>query len=162
MLSAAVASILPHLPMTGKSRQSPGVHPLPSAGLGRFALSIQAWYTYLQGDYNKRIGIVETAFAIQAQLHSIPNLFSSRNGFYAPQAALTNTLLSACRLELSRPDDLKQDFGALHGLLGRMPEAVLKPGWPEEIQRIITITCQFLWRWRRIYTPTLATKSPII
>ena len=75
MLSAAVASILPHLSMTGKSRQSPGVDPPPSAGLGRFALSIQAWYTFLQGDYNKRIGIVETAFAIQAQLHSIPNLF---------------------------------------------------------------------------------------
>ena len=40
-----------------------------------FALYVQAHYTYLQGDYSRSIGIVETAFAMQTEVFPISAIY---------------------------------------------------------------------------------------
>lgn len=60
-------------------------------------------------------------------------------------------LLEAWRL--ARPDDLIEGFGEHHGLLGGMLEAVIKPGWPRDFERIIRITYRFSSGWRKIHNP---------
>ena len=54
---------------------------------------------------------------------------------------------------IARPDDLLEGFGEHHGLLGGMLESVIKPRWPEDFKRIIDITYEFSWGWRRIHNP---------
>ena len=54
---------------------------------------------------------------------------------------------------IAQPDDLLEGFGEHHGLLGGMLESVIKPRWPEDFKRIIDITYEFSWGWRRIHNP---------
>ncbi len=113
-------------------------------------------YTYLQGDYGKSIGIVETAFAMQAEEFPIPAIYlhmvavKDYMSLKQPERAQAHLLAS---WKLAQPDDLIEAFGEHHGLLGGMLEAVLKKDWPEDFKRIIAITYRFSEGWRRIHNP---------
>ena len=126
-------------------------------GLRMFALYVQAHQTYLQGDYGKSIGIVETAFAMQTELFPIPAIYlhlaavMDYMSLKQPEQAQAH-LLSAW--ELARPDDLIEGLGEHHGLLGGMLEAVLKKDWPEDFRRIIAITYRFSAGWRKVHNPS--------
>lgn len=74
-------------------------------------------------------------------------------GLHEPEAdeLAKEHLLEAWRL--ARPDDLIEGFGEHHGLLGGMLEAVIKPGWPRDFERIIRITYRFFSGWRKIHNP---------
>ena len=150
------AAVLLHLPLPeeggGLEAQ---IHLLPP-GLQMFALYVQAHYTYLQGDYRKSIGIVETAFNVQSELYPIPAIYMhlvavmDYMGLKQPEKAQEHLLAA---WELARPDDLIEGLGEHHGLLGGMLEAVLKKDWPEDFRRIIAITYRFSAGWRRIHNP---------
>ena len=150
------AAVLLHLPLPeeggGLEAQ---IHLLPP-GLQMFALYVQAHYTYLQGDYGKSIGIVETAFNVQPELYPIPAIYMhlvavmDYMGLKQPEKAQEHLLAA---WELARPDDLIEGLGEHHGLLGGMLEAVLKKDWPEDFRRIIAITYRFSAGWRRIHNP---------
>ncbi|MCD8133887.1 MAG: hypothetical protein LUE19_08570 [Clostridiales bacterium] len=47
---------------------------LPS-GMRTFACYIQAHYAYLEEDYGKSIGIVQTALGLQPKIYPIPNIY---------------------------------------------------------------------------------------
>ena len=153
---AATASVLLHLPMPQ------GVEPLQEQirllppGLRMFALYVQAHHTYLQGDYSKSIGIVETAFALQPEVYPIPaiylHLVAVMDYMSLKQPAQAQRHLLAA-WDLARPDDLIEGFGEHHGLLGGMLEAVLKKDWPEDFKRIIAITYRFSAGWRKVHNP---------
>ena len=121
-----------------------------------FALYVQAHHTYLQGDYSKSIGIVETAFAMQTETYPIPSIYMhlvavmDYMSLKQPEDAQAHLLTA---WELARPDDLIEGFGEHHGLLGGMLEAVLKKDWPEDFKRIIAITYRFSAGWRKVHNP---------
>ena len=148
------AAVLLHLP------QPENVAPLQEhirflpPGLRMFALYVQAHQTYLQGDYSKSIGIVETAFAMQTEVFPIPFIYMhlvavmDYMSLKQPEKAQAHLLAA---WELARPDDLIEGFGEHHGLLGGMLEAVLKKDWPEDFKRIIAITYRFSAGWRKVH-----------
>ena len=150
------AAVLLHLPLPEKvdSLQSQ-IHLLPP-GLRMFALYVQAHYTYLQGEYGRSLGMVETAFAMQEQTFPIPAIYMhlvavmDLMSLKQPEQAQAHLLAA---WELARPDDLIEGFGEHHGLLGGMLEAVLKKDWPEDFKRIIAITYRFSAGWRKIHNP---------
>ena len=156
VFAITTASVLLHLPLPQ------GLHSLPEhirllpPGLRMFALYVQAHQTYLEGDYGKSIGIVETAFALEGQQYPIPSIYlhlvavMDYMSLKQPEQAQAH-LLSAW--ELARPDDLIEGFGEHHGLLGGMLEAVLKKDWPEDFRRIIAITYRFSAGWRKVHNP---------
>ena len=121
-----------------------------------FALYVQAHQTYLEGDYGKSIGIVETAFALEGQQYPIPSIYlhlvavMDYMSLKQPEHAQAH-LLAAWKL--AQPDDLIEGFGEHHGLLGGMLEAVLKKDWPEDFRRIIAITYRFSAGWRKVHNP---------
>ena len=152
----ATATVLLHLPLPGGAETlQEHIRFLPP-GLRMFALYVQAHYTYLQGDYGKSIGIVETAFAMQAEEFPIPAIYlhmvavMDYMSLKQPERAQAHLLAS---WKLAQPDDLIEAFGEHHGLLGGMLEAVLKKDWPEDFKRIIAITYRFSEGWRRIHNP---------
>ena len=152
----ATAAVLLHLPLPeGAQTLQEHLRLLPP-GLQMFALYVQAHYTYLQGDYSKSAGIVETAFALQTQVYPIPAIYlhlaavMDYMSLKQPEKAQAHLLAA---WELARPDDLIEGFGEHHGLLGGMLEAVLKRDYPEDFKRIIAITYRFSAGWRRVHNP---------
>ena len=150
------AAVLLHLPLPQEVENlQENIRLLPS-GLRMFALYVQAHFTYLQGDYGKSIGIVETAFAMQTEVYPIPAIYMhlvavmDYMSLKQPEEAQIH-LLKAWKL--ARPDDLIEGFGEHHGLLGGMLEAVLKKDWPEDFKRIIAITYRFSAGWRKVHNP---------
>ena len=154
--TVTAASVLLHLPLPEGIGDLQDYLRLLPPGLRMFALYVQAHYTYLQGDYGKSIGIVETALAMQTEVFPISSIYlhlaavMDYMSLKQPEEA-QNHLLAAWAL--ARPDDLIEGFGEHHGLLGGMLEAVLKKDYPEDFKRIIAITYRFSAGWRRVHNP---------
>ena len=155
VFTVTTAAVLLHLPLPEEAGLQEQIRFLPP-GLRMFALYVQAHQAYLSGDYGRSLGIVETAFAMQAETYPIPSIYlhlaavMDYMSLKKPEEAQAH-LLSAW--ELARPDDLIEGLGEHHGLLGGMLEAVLKKEWPEDFKRIIAITYRFSAGWRRIHNP---------
>ena len=152
----ATAAVLLHLPLPeGADTLQDQIRFLPP-GLRMFALYVQAHYTYLQGDYGRSLGIVETAFAMQTEVFPIPSIYlhlvavMDYMSLKQPELAQAHLLAG---WKLAQPDDLIEALGEHHGLLGGMLEAVLKKDWPEDFKRIIAITYRFSAGWRRVHNP---------
>ncbi len=153
---AATAAVLLHLPLPSGLPPVREYLPLLPPGLRAFALYVQAHYTYLQGEYEKSIGIVEATLAMQTEVYPIPFIYlhlvavMDHMSLRQPEQAQAHLLAA---WELARKDDLIEAFGEHHGLLGGMLEAVLKKDWPEDFKRIIDITYRFSAGWRKIHNP---------
>lgn len=153
---AFAAVVLLHLPMPEEIPPIQEFLAILPPGLQIFALYVQAHYIYLKGEYEKSIGIIETAFAIQQKIYPIPTIYlhmaavMDYMSLKQPEKARKH-LLEAW--ELARKDDLIEAFGEHHGLLGGMLEAVIKPNWPKDFKRIIDITYRFAEGWRKVHNP---------
>ena len=153
---AASAAVLLHLPLPKELPPSQGYLPLLPPGLRAFALYVQAHYLYLQGEYEKSVGVAEATLTMQGEAYPIPAIYlhlmavMDYMSLRQPEKARTHLLAA---WELARPDDLIEGFGEHHGLLGGMLEAVLKKEWPEDFKRIIAITYRFSMGWRRVHNP---------
>ncbi len=151
---ASAAAILLHLPLPEElppMRQF--VHILPP-GLRLFALYVQAHDAYLNKSYDRSLGIVETALALEGETYPIPSIYlhmvatMDYMSMREPEKARAHLLAA---WELARADDLIEAFGEHHGLLGGMLEAVIKKDWPEDFRRMIAITYNFSAGWRKIH-----------
>lgn len=153
---AFAAVVLLHLPMPEEIPPVQDFLAILPPGLQIFALYVQGHYTYLKGEYEKSIGIIETALALQQKIYPIPTIYlhmaavMDYMSLKQPEKARTH-LLEAW--EMARKDDLIEAFGEHHGLLGGMLEAVIKPNWPKDFKRIIDITYRFSEGWRKVHNP---------
>lgn len=153
---SAAAAVLLHLPLPEQMPPAGEFLPLLPPGLRAFALYVQAHYLYLKEDYARSAGMVEGALIMGAKAYPISaiylHLVAVMDYMSLKQTQLAKEhLLEAWRL--ARPDDLIEGFGEHHGLLGGMLEAVIKPGWPRDFERIIRITYRFSSGWRKIHNP---------
>lgn len=153
---AAGAAVLLHLPLPEGLPSTREFLPLLPDGLRAFALYVQAHFLYLQEDYAKSVGMAEAALAMGAEAYPISAIYLHLVAVMdymrlrqLPQAQ--GHLLAAWTL--ARPDDLIEGFGEHHGLMGGMLESVFKENWPEDLRRILDVTCRFSWGWRRIHNP---------
>lgn len=150
------AAVLLHLPLPEEAGALQDYIRYLPPGLRMFSLYVQAHHTYLQGDYGKSIGIVETAFAMQPEVFPIPSIYMhlvavmDYMSLKQPKEAQEHLLAAWA---LAQPDDLIEGFGEHHGLLGGMLEATLKKDWPEDFRRIIAITYRFSAGWRKVHNP---------
>lgn len=153
---SAAAAVLLHLPLTGTDAARRGISAPAAARTEGFCFDVQAHYLYLKEDYARSAGMVEGALIMGAKAYPISaiylHLVAVMDYMSLKQTQLAKEhLLEAWRL--ARPDDLIEGFGKHHGLLGGMLEAVIKPGWPLDFERIIRITYRFSSGWRKIHNP---------
>ena len=161
--AAASAAVLLHLPLPLPEKMPPAEEFLPMLppGLRAFALYVQAHYLYLQEEYSLSVGMAEGALAMGAAAYPIPAIYLHLVAVM-DYMSLKKTrqaqehLLAAWAL--ARPDDLIEGFGEHHGLLGGMLEAVIRPRWPNDFDRIIQITYRFSAGWRQIHNPDTGDK----
>ncbi|MCD7957112.1 MAG: helix-turn-helix transcriptional regulator [Lachnospiraceae bacterium] len=155
---STTAAVLLHLPIKNDRDRAfePASLMLLPPGLRFFSCYVQAHYAYLQGEYGKSLGIVETALAFQPQLYPIPSIYL-RLVAAMDYMALKNSEKAKEQLllawELARPDGLIEAFGEHHGLLGGLLEATLKKDYPEDFRRMISITYSFSGGWRKVHNP---------
>lgn len=153
---AATAAVLLHLPLPEGLPPVQQFLPLLPPGMRLFALYVLAHQAYLQQDYGRSLGIVETAFMLQTEVYPIPSIYlhlvavMDYMSLKQPEPAQRHLLAA---WEMARPDDLIEGFGEHHGLLGGMLEAVIKRDWPEDFKRIIAITYRFSAGWRKVHNP---------
>ncbi|MCC8061092.1 MAG: helix-turn-helix transcriptional regulator [Clostridiales bacterium] len=153
---STTAAVLLHLPLKSELAFSAEKLMLLPEGLRFFACYVQAHYAYLQGDYGRSIGIVETSLSFMPKLYPIPAIYL-RLVAVMDYMSLKNTGKAKEQMllawELARPDGLIEAFGEHHGLLGGVLEATLKKDWPKEFKRIISITYSFSAGWRKVHNP---------
>ena len=154
--AAASAAVLLHLPLPEEMPPAEDFLPLLPPGLRAFALYVLAHYLYLKEEYALSAGLAEGALSMRAESYPIPAIYLHLVAVMDYMSLKKNRqaqehLLAAWAL--ARPDDLIEGFGEHHGLLGGMLEAVIKPRWPEDFDRIIQITYQFSAGWRKIHNP---------
>ena len=153
---AAAGAVLLHLPPPENLPPAKHLLSLLPPGLRIFALYVQAHQAYLQGAYQNSLGIVEATLAMQAEQYPIPAIYlhlvavMDYMSLRQPELAREH-LLDAWKL--AQPDDLIEPFGEHHGLLGGTLEAVLQKDWPDDFQRIISLTYRFSAGWRQIHNP---------
>lgn len=152
---ATTASTLLHLPIAMDISLSSYIHLLP-VGLRIFACYILAHQAYIDGDYKRSLGIIETALAFQSEPYPIAMIYSH---LVAVMDLMCLDEKERARehfmqaWELARPDGLLEGIGEHHGLTYGMIENCLKKDFPEEYERIIEITYRFSKGWRRIHNP---------
>ncbi|MCD7735871.1 MAG: helix-turn-helix transcriptional regulator [Lachnospiraceae bacterium] len=154
--ASVTAAVLLHLPLKNNDAFDSMELMLLPAGLRFFSCYVQAHYAYLQGEYGKSLGIVETALAFQPQVYPVPTIYL-RLVAVMDYMALRNSEKAKEQLllawKLARPDGLIEAFGEHHGLLGGVLEATLKKDYPEEFKQIINITYRFSDGWRKVHNP---------
>lgn len=156
--SGGTLSSEPGQESSGQSCQSASgvnLHML-SPGLRLFACYVRAHQAYLQQDYSRSLGIIETAIELTPEVCPIPLIYlylaatMDYINLKQPERA-KEELLKAWKL--AKPDDLLEPFGEHHGLLGGTLEAVIKKDWPDDFRRMISITYGFSAGWRKIHNP---------
>lgn len=153
---SSTAAVLLHMPLKSETAFSAeSMMHLPE-GLRFFACYVRAHYAYLQGDYSRSLGIVETSLSFMPRLYPIPAIYLHLVAVM-DYMSLKNTERAKEQMmaawELARADGLIEAFGEHHGLLGGVLEATLKKDSPQEFKRIINITYSFSAGWRKIHNP---------
>lgn len=125
-------------------------------GLRLYAIYVQAHRAYIDGEYERSLGMVESALSLSGETYPIPMIYlhlvatMDLMSLRRPDEAREHFMAA---WELSRPDDLIEGIGEHHGLLQGMIESCLKNDFPEDYKRIIDITYRFSAGWRRVHNP---------
>ena len=117
---------------------------------------ILAHNSYLSQEYEKSMGIVHASLMLSTDIYPIAMIYLHLMG--AMDAInLRNQELARQHFmnawTLARPDGLIEGIGEHHGLLQGLIETCLKTDYPDDYKRIISITYQFSYGWRRIHNP---------
>ena len=152
---AMAAQTLLHLPVGEIPPLSDYLTELPK-GMRLWGCYVLAHETYLAQEYEKSLGIVQTCLMLSTEVYPIAmiylNLMGAMDAMNLRQPELARTYFMAA-WQLAQPDGLIEGIGEHHGLLQGLIETCMKNDYPEDYKKIIQITYQFSYGWRRIHNP---------
>lgn len=155
IMIANAGNILFHLDIQGMPPVNDYLRFLPP-GLRVFGSYLMAHRAYLKGEYEKGLGIVETVLSFEGETYLIPAIFVYLSG--AMNAMSLNRVEKGKEYflkayDLAKADELLEPIGEHHGLLQGLIEICLKKSEKSYYERIIEITYQFSYGWRRVHNP---------
>lgn len=156
MLFAASACVLLHLPSPVTAEQFYSYAAQLPEGLRLFSIYVLAHRAYLEGDYDRCIGIAEIALVMKQASYPVPELFLH---LIASVGLINKHEIERAKThfmrawQIAQPDDLIEEIGEHHGLLQGVLESCLKTEYPQDFARIIKITDRFSRGWRSIHNP---------
>ena len=151
------ASTLLHLQPSALSHSAEDAAPLIArlpAGLKLLSFYVQAHRAYMDGDYARSLGIVQTALSLYVETYPVPSIYlhlvaaMDLMSLRRPDEARDHFLVA---WGLAKPDGLLQPIGEHHGLLQGLIEVCLKRDSPEDYERVIAITYRFSAGWRKLH-----------
>lgn len=155
VLVSNAANVLIDLQIPGVPRLNEFLNELPT-GLRLFGGYIMAHQAYLDGEYAKGLGIVETSLAFDGEKYIIASIFlnlaGAMNAMSLEDVNLGKKYFTKA-YELAREDGLFEPIGEHHGLLQGLIETCLKKNHKEDYDKIIEITYKFSYGWRCIHNP---------
>lgn len=152
---AVAASTLLHLPMGEIPPLSEYLNELPK-GMRLWGSYVLAHKAYLEQEYEKALGIVETSKMLSTEIYPIAFIYLNLMGAMACMNLRKSEMAKAYFMEawqMAKPDGLIEGIGEHHGLLQGLIETCLKTDEPEGYKKVIQITYQFSYGWRRIHNP---------
>ena len=156
VLLSTASSVLLHLPPPYSERAVfESMHVLPE-GLRLFASYVGAHGAYLAGEHGRCIGIAENALAMKQGTYPISELFLclvAAMGWVSLKDVGRADRFFMRAWDVARPDDLIEELGEHHGLLQGVLEACLRDAYPQDMARILKVTRQFSYGWRRVHNP---------
>ncbi len=155
ILTAYIGKILLDIPVPETPPLEEYLHYLPQ-GIRIYGCYILAYRAYKEENYNKAIGICETALAVC-------------NSFYPVAAIYVLIVAAASYMALKKGDEAKRRFmmawktakadgfiklfGIHHNLLQGLTEQCLKNSYPEDYKKIMRIVKDFNDGWYRLHKP---------
>jgi len=115
-------------------------------GIRLFGCYIMAYDEYLKGNYERALGIAETAIYVADTVHPIAKIYLN---IIAAVALISmkrreEALVHFDRAwELAEPDGMFQAFGVHHNMLRGLVEARIKGRYPQEYLKILDISNRF-------------------
>lgn len=152
---SVAAQTLLHLPIDDTPPLSEYLSDLP-IGMRLWGCYVLAHKAYLAQEYEKSLGIIQTCLMISTEVYPIAMIYLNLMGAMDAMNLRNQELAKKHFLnawDLARPDGLIGGFGEHHGLLQGLIETCLKTDYPEDYKKIISITYQFSYGWRRIHNP---------
>ena len=156
VLLSTASSVLLHLPSPYSEREAFELAHLLPEGLRLFASYVGAHGAYLAGEYGRCIGMAENALAMKQGTYPISELFLclvAAMGWVSLKDVDRADRLFMRAWDIARPDDLIEELGEHHGLLQGVLEACLRDVYPQDMARILRVTRQFSYGWRRVHNP---------
>lgn len=152
---AMAAQTLLHLPIGKIPPLSDYLTELPK-GMRLWGCYVLAHEAYLAQEYEKSLGIVQTCLMLSTEIYPIAmiylNLMGAMDAMNLRQPDLARKYFMSA-WQLAQPDNLIEGIGEHHGLLQGLIETCMKNDYPEDYKKIIQITYQFSYGWRRIHNP---------
>lgn len=152
---AVAAQTLLHLPLGKIPPLSEYLTALPK-GMRLWGCYVLAHEAYLEQAYEKSLGIVQTSLMLSTETYPIAmiylNLMGAMDAMNLRQPDLARHYFMTA-WHLAQPDGLIEGIGEHHGLLQGLIETCMKADYPEDYKKIIQITYQFSYGWRRIHNP---------
>lgn len=155
IFTATAASVLLHLPIPQLPPLEAYLRYLPE-GLKLYACYILAHKAYLEQDYVRCLTIADMGIALSTQVYPIASVYAH---LVASMALVNLKQMDRARKhiddawKLAAPDDIIEPFGEHHGLLQGLIEVYFKNDYPNDFERIISITYAFSAGWRKIHNP---------
>lgn len=151
------AKVLLHMPMDKGPSLTSSLCYLPG-GLKLLGAYVLAHAVYLRGDYGEALGIAKLALNMERRHYVISEIYL--------RMIMAMSLMNLKRVEeakdcfmqaweLARADGFYQPFGEHHGLLQGLIETCMKADYPEDYQKIISITYKHSAGWRKIHNPSM-------
>lgn len=152
---ANAGNVLLHLKVSGVPSLNNYLSLLPP-GLKIFGCYVMAHQAYLNGEYEKGIGIVETSLALEGEDYMIPTIYlylsGAMNAMSLEKVELGKDFFRKA-FTLAKDDGLFEPIGEHHGLLQGLIEICLKKSEKTYYEKIIGITYKFSYGWRRVHNP---------
>lgn len=125
-------------------------------GMQLWGVYVLAHKTYLNKEYERSIGIVQSCLISCDKMYPIAmiylNLIAATDAMNLKNTDMAKEYFMKA-WQIAEPDDLIEGIGEHHGLLLGLIETCMKKEYPNDYARIIDITYRFSAGWRRIHNP---------
>lgn len=153
-----VTSIFLHIPPEKNVPSLESYLPYLPIGQRLFAVNLLAHGMYLQGEYAKAQGMVQSALLMSDKIYPIPMIYLECVAAVCQinQKDREGALHSvSCAWEMAKKDKLLEPFIEYHGLLQGVLEVCVRKSEPENYKKLVDGVIAFSRGWMKIHNPQM-------
>ncbi len=155
ILTAYIGKILLNVPVPETPPLEEYLHFLPQ-GIRIYGCYILAYRAYKEENYNKAIGICETALAVCNSFYPVSSIYvlivAAASYMRLKNIELAKKVFTAA-WDIAKKDGFVKLFGIHHNLLQGLIEQSLKNDYPDDYKKIMRIVKDFNEGWYRLHQP---------